>query len=67
MTRQDYTSKQAELDRQLNDPDMAMEPGKIWALLEEIAGFARKEQNYPLATGRSSEPQAGTPGCLPAR
>ena len=37
MTETDYTRKLDELDRLLNDPDVPMQPGRIWALLAEVA------------------------------
>ncbi len=37
MTERDYARMQEELDRQLNDPEVAMEPARIWALLAELA------------------------------
>ncbi len=36
MTELDETAKLAELDRILNDPDVPMEPARVWALLAEI-------------------------------
>ena len=37
MTEADYARKLAELDRLLNDPDVPMQPARVWALLGEIA------------------------------
>ena len=37
MTEADYTSKLDELDRLLNDPDVPMEPSRIWSLLAELS------------------------------
>ena len=37
MTDLEYDRKLDELDRLLNDPDVPMEPGKVWSLLAEIA------------------------------
>ena len=31
-----YEAVQAELDRLLNDPEVAFDPGRIWALLAEL-------------------------------
>ena len=33
----DYTRKLDELDRLLNDPDVPMQPARVWSLLAEIA------------------------------
>jgi len=37
MTDQDYDRKLDELDRLLNDPDVPMQPDRVWSLLAEIA------------------------------
>jgi hypothetical protein len=37
MTDAEYARKLDELDRLLNDPDVPMEPDKVWSLLAEIA------------------------------
>ncbi len=37
MVEPDEAAKLDELDRILNDPDVPMEPARVWALLAEIA------------------------------
>lgn len=37
MTESDYVIKLDELDRLLNDPDVPMEPARVWSLLAEIS------------------------------
>ena len=37
MTDDDYTRKLDELDRLLNDPDVPMQPARIWSLLAELS------------------------------
>jgi hypothetical protein len=37
MTESEYARKLDELDRLLNDPDVPMEPAKVWSLLAEIS------------------------------
>lgn len=37
MTDTDYASKLDELDRLLNDPEVPMEPARVWSLLAEIS------------------------------
>lgn len=37
MTESDYANKLDELDRLLNDPDVPMEPSRVWSLLAEIS------------------------------
>ena len=64
MTDADYERKLDEVDRLLNDPDVPMEPGRIWSLLAEIALWKQAEPSeLPSIAG----PLSRTPGCLPAR
>ncbi len=37
MTETDYARKLDEVDRLLNDPDVKMEPARVWSLLAEIS------------------------------
>ena len=37
MTEIDYAHKLDELERLLNDPDVRMEPARVWSILAEIA------------------------------
>ena len=37
MTEQEYARKLDELDRLLNDPDVPMQPDRVWSLLAEIS------------------------------
>jgi hypothetical protein len=37
VTDEDYERKLDELDHLLNDPDMPMEPTRVWSLLAEIS------------------------------
>ena len=37
MTEAEYAHKLAEIDRLLNDPDVPMQPSRVWTLLAEIA------------------------------
>jgi hypothetical protein len=37
LTDAEYARRLAELDRLLNDPDVPMEPAKVWSLLAELA------------------------------
>jgi hypothetical protein len=52
VTDADYCRKLDELDRLLNDPDIRLEPARVWALLAEVSCMS---------------PQSGTPGSPPAR
>jgi hypothetical protein len=37
MTETEYAHKLDELDRLLNDPDVPIQPARVWSLLAEIA------------------------------
>jgi hypothetical protein len=43
MTEREIETKQAELDRLLNDPETRMDPHKVWSLLAEL------RSNQPVA------------------
>ena len=45
MTERDFEAKLAELDRLLNDPEVRMDPERVWSLLAEISG---KEALVPV-------------------
>ncbi len=36
MDRSDEGAKLAELERLLNDPEVPMQPGRVWRLLDEL-------------------------------
>ena len=46
MTEAEYARKLAEIERLLNDPDVPMQPSRVWTLLAEIAerGLRRDEE-----------------------
>ena len=37
MTQQDFEQKLDELDSLLNDPDVRLEPSRVWMLLAEVS------------------------------
>ena len=39
MTERDFDTKLCELDRLLNDPDVSLEPARVWSLLAEVSQF----------------------------
>ncbi len=49
MTETEYALKLDELDRLLNDPDVRMEPARIWSLMAEIAARAKADAAPSLA------------------
>lgn len=38
MDERDFEDKLAELDRLLNDPEVRMDPDRVWTILAEISG-----------------------------
>lgn len=42
VTQADYANKIDELDRLLNDPDVRLEPARVWALLAEVKQVAQR-------------------------
>lgn len=38
MTQDEYARKLDELDTLLNDPDVPMDPARVWALLADLSG-----------------------------
>jgi hypothetical protein len=41
MTEQEYARKLDELDRLINDPDVPMDPSRVWSLLADLSGSER--------------------------
>ncbi len=41
MNDTDYVSKLEELERLLNDPEVDMEPNRVWSLLAEVSQHDR--------------------------
>jgi len=64
MTEAEYAKKLEELDRQLNDPDVPMDPARVWELLADMGDRASRSIGHghqlarrgPIPTlGRSVE------------
>ncbi|MBO0710831.1 MAG: peptide chain release factor 1 [Acetobacteraceae bacterium] len=47
MQDEEYQRKLDELDRLLNDPEVPMEPLRVWSLLAELSHPARSSLNRP--------------------
>ena len=58
MTETEYDSMLAELDRLLNDPDVPMQPARVWSLLAEIS---RHDVPAVVASGSRPVPTAHRP------
>jgi hypothetical protein len=53
MTELEFEAKLAELDRLLNDPEVRMDPVRIWSLLAELSAHeARAEVATTRTAGR---------------
>ena len=59
MTESEYARKLDELDRLLNDPDVPMEPAKVWSLLAEIAQHDASIRNAERNQAGGSGPFRG--------
>jgi hypothetical protein len=58
LTDAEYARRLDELDRLLNDPDVPMEPIKVWSLLAEIAQRDRgSARDAAPGSGQQSEPR----------
>ena len=55
MTDGEFTAKLDELDQLLNDPDVPMQPARVWALLAEVS---HRDLGAPTPT---HAPAAATP------
>lgn len=51
ITDQEYARKLDELDRLLNDPDVPMQPDRVWSLLAEISQHDLAGRREPVAVG----------------
>ena len=54
MTEADYARKLDELDRLLNDPDVPMQPRRIWTLLADVSQFVPRDDLRPPAAANVS-------------
>ena len=54
MTEAEFDAKLAEVDRLLNDPEVRLDPDRVWTLLAELASAATPTQPplYPITLGR---------------
>ncbi|RKK02874.1 peptide chain release factor 1 [Pseudoroseomonas wenyumeiae] len=48
MSEREMEAKLVELDRLLNDPEVRMDPHRVWLLLQEISG-AERQAPQPMA------------------
>jgi len=54
MSTAEYSRKLDELDRLLNDPDVPMQPDRIWSLLADVS----RPEPTPAASAISDKPTA---------
>jgi hypothetical protein len=67
MTDHEYARKLEELDRLLNDPDVPMDPSRVWSLLADLSrheGTATNGHEARFAVGAA---QAARPATSPGR
>ncbi len=50
MTETEYRRKLSEVDRLLNDPELSLDPNKVWSLLADIAAHAASCSGPPQQT-----------------
>lgn len=50
MTDRDYERKLDELDHLLNDPDVPMQPARVWSLLAEVSKHDMRLPQQPHPT-----------------
>jgi hypothetical protein len=55
MTDDDHTRKLEELERILNDPDVSLDPARVWSLLAEVS---QRDCNHTSASS-TAEPARG--------
>jgi hypothetical protein len=56
MTQEDYARKLDELDSLLNDPDVPMDPARVWSLLADLSG---RDTGSPAQRGSRNDAGAG--------
>ena len=48
MTELEFEAKLAELDRLLNDPEVRMDPARVWSLLAELSAHEAHARVVPM-------------------
>jgi hypothetical protein len=59
MTDAEYARKLEELDRLLNDPDVPMQPERIWALLADLS---HRDLHLGASAPRATHTSRADPG-----
>jgi len=59
MTDTEYSGKLDELDRLLNDPDVPMQPERIWALLADLSYRDLPHGAWATRPGQTAFAEAG--------
>ncbi|MBW8268439.1 hypothetical protein [Caldovatus aquaticus] len=62
MTDLEFESKLAELDRLLNDPDVQLDPHRIWALLAELSAHELRLRPMAASAPRPALARAAAQG-----
>lgn len=72
MTQDEYARKLDELDSLLNDPDVPMDPARVWALLADLSGKdigmsrGRAGKDINMSRGRAANSGAALAGMATA-
>ena len=63
MTQAEIDQALDELDRLLNDPEVRMDPDRVWSILAEVSPLVAGT-SVPAAAvvSRAASPRSGTPG-----
>lgn len=56
MSEAEIAQKTAELDRLLNDPEVRMDPSRVWKLAQEL------RTSQPIRTAQQAKPLLGVGG-----
>jgi hypothetical protein len=63
MTQDDYARKLDELDSLLNDPDVPMDPARVWSLLADLSdrdAVSQAHQGSGQGTGLHPPPEGAS-------
>lgn len=67
MTDHEYARKLDELDRLLNDPDVPMDPSRVWSLLADLSRHEVPSPASHEARLSTDVAPTGKPAVLPGR
>lgn len=56
MTELEFESKLTELDRLLNDPDVQLDPHRVWSLLAELSAYELRARPMVASAAAAARP-----------